>query len=332
VSSAPTKSRPTLADDQSGELAFDAIVPRQLAHKRAIGEVFLTGSKQVDRDRFECVGQLPRSHAFFNDGPPGWHDPLLVLEAARQAGLLISHRYLDIPLGYQFLVTKIYVTVEDHDACRRRSEPAETVFDVSVPKRHHRDDVLTGIDIDQRISIDGASSHTAGGAFMFLTPDQYELLREQVRGARNLEGDPATSAPRAADPSEVGRADPRNVVVSSPAPAETDDGFTGDVVVDPSHPSLFDHPLDHVPGTVLLEAYRQAATASAALAHGLTPSDLCVARCRARFGAFAEHELHIRWDCRVDQWDGSSVEVELTHSQPDMEISQASVELVAPEG
>jgi hypothetical protein len=322
VSSAPPKPR----------LAFDATVPRQLAHKRALGEVFLTGSEQLDRDRFECAGQLPRSHAFFNDGPAGWHDPLLVLEAARQAGLLISHRYLDVPLGYQFLVTKIYVTVEDHDACRRRSEPSETVFDISVPKRHHREDVLTGIDIDQRISIDGAPSHTAGGGFMFLTPEQYELLREQVRVARNLETDSTTSAPQAADPAEVGRADPRNVVISSPAPAEAGEGFAGAVVVDPTHPSLFDHPLDHVPGTVLLETYRQAATASASLAHGLDPSDLCIAECRARFGAFAEHELPIRWDCRVGRWDGSSVDVELTLSQPDMEISQASVELVAPQG
>lgn len=168
MSSAPTKSRPTLGE----ELAFDATVPRQLAHKRAIGEVFVTGSKRLDRDRFECAGQLPRSHAFFNDGPAGWHDPLLVLEVTRQGGLLISHQYLDVPLGYQFLVTEIYVTVEDHDACRRRSEPSATVFEISIPKRHHREDVLTGAHMDARVSIDGASSHTTGASFMFLTPEQ----------------------------------------------------------------------------------------------------------------------------------------------------------------
>src|SRR5687767_13816783 len=108
---------PSGEGDQAA-LSFEATVPRRLVHKRALGEVFLTGSAALDDDNFVCAGQLPRSHSFFNDGPPGWYDPLLVLEAARQAGLLVSHEYLGVPIGSQFLVTSIYVTVEDVDACR----------------------------------------------------------------------------------------------------------------------------------------------------------------------------------------------------------------------
>ena len=329
MASSPTRTTYHSGQDRDGALSFEATVPRRLVHKRALGEVFLTGSQALGDDNFVCAGLLPRSHSFFNDGPREWYDPLLVLEAARQAGLLVSHEYLGVVLGSQFLVTNIYVTVEDPAACRRGTDPPEMLFEVTIPKRHTRDDALTGVDIDMRISTDGVASHTAGGSFMFLGAEQYALMREQIRAARALEGSGDAAGGEAADPALVARSDRRTVVISKPS---GDDGrFSAAVAVEPDHPCLFDHPLDHVPGTALLEAYRQMAIASTAAANGVQPEELFLSACRARFGAFAEHELPIECEAIVGATEAGSAggtAVDLTLRQPDMELSKASVELV----
>ena len=79
------------------ELEVRCTVPRELVHKAAMHEVLLADSRQVDDYECVCVGQLPRAHSFHNDSTRGYHDPLTVLEAVRQAGVLFAHRHLGVP-------------------------------------------------------------------------------------------------------------------------------------------------------------------------------------------------------------------------------------------
>ena len=56
---------------------------------------------------------------------------------------------------------------------------------------------------------------------------------------------------------DVGRLNPYNVVIG-PLDRHGVRALRTPVVVDLSHPTMFDHPLDHVPGMLQMEVVRQA--------------------------------------------------------------------------
>ncbi len=76
------------------------------------------------------------------------------------------------------------------------------------------------------------------------------------------------------------------------------DGDAMDLVVDTAHPFYFDHPLDHVPGLLLLEAAVQAAQARAA-------GPCFVSRIDAAFIKFALLSAPVRVTCRAAQSDSA---------------------------
>ncbi|WP_264296548.1 AfsA-related hotdog domain-containing protein [Streptomyces sp. C8S0] len=78
-------------------------------------------------------------------------------------------------------------------------------------------------------------------------------------------------------------------------------GIVARVVVDQAHPALFDHPLDHIPGALFFEAYRQTALHAAHELLGLSPERLTLTRCDASFARFGEFELPTV--CRADLVD-----------------------------
>ncbi|MDM8359617.1 AfsA-related hotdog domain-containing protein [Pandoraea communis] len=75
----------------------------------------------------------------------------------------------------------------------------------------------------------------------------------------------ALAMPGTLDHTLVHKSDPANVFVASIMRADaTPDGydcFIANLHIDPSHPFFFEHPLDHVPGLMLIEANRQVGTA-----------------------------------------------------------------------
>jgi hypothetical protein len=97
---------------------------------------------------------------------------------------------------------------------------------------------------------DGRELATAGASFRCMSPE----AERRLRGCR-----PVTvtrSVPPAVDHGAVGHSSARHVVLAPPAPGAAD---RWELRVDTAHPTYFDHPVDHVPGMVLLEAARQAA-------------------------------------------------------------------------
>jgi hypothetical protein len=68
------------------------------------------------------------------------------------------------------------------------------------------------------------------------------------------------------------------------------------LVVDQGHPSFFDHPHDHVTGSLILEFCRQAGIATARRLEGLSDTAV-VTGCSMRFEEFAE--LDSRTTCRA---------------------------------
>lgn len=254
---------PSLRDARRFGL-FQQTVPRRLVHRTAVAEVFVTGLRQVSDALFHVAGQWPRTHAYFEIRNGRRHDPFLFLETIRQAGLLVAHTGLGVPVGHQFLFHRNSYTVDPRGlACGDR--PVEVLIAVSVPPRSER---RTGRR-QMTFSCTREDAHTGSAAVAWsaVSPAVYA----RIRGGRPAPS--PTPQPRPVAAELVGRRRGEDVVLSP-----TDDPRAWLLRINHGHPVMFDHPVDHVPGMVAMEAVRQAAM----LATG-RPSAV------ARSGTFAFH-------------------------------------------
>ncbi|WKX13450.1 ScbA/BarX family gamma-butyrolactone biosynthesis protein [Streptomyces sp. NL15-2K] len=229
-----------------------ATVPRQLVHRAAVAETFLTGWSGTAADRFSVSAQWPRAHGLHVSPDRSAYDPLLVVETVRQSGTLIAHTEYDVPLDHHFVLQEFEVeTVPQHLAVG--SVPAELVVELAFVDVQYRGRRPVGARYTADVLRGGERVATASNVVFTCTS---EPVYRRLRGGRT----PATVSPLPLPPAlpaaVVGRALPADVVL---APADRPDRWQ--LRVDTAHPVFFDHPLDHVPGMLLLEAVRQAVRA-----------------------------------------------------------------------
>jgi 2-oxo-3-(phosphooxy)propyl 3-oxoalkanoate synthase len=305
-------------------LRFAATVPRAEVHKRAIEEVLLTDSEAVGERAFVCAAQLPQSHRTYVPAGSRHHDLLLLLEVVRQATILGGHRHLGIPADRQFLMRQLELVIDALDACQRTGGPAEAIVHVTIDRVRHIEDVVARLDLQGWVSIGGMPAATGAGTCMCLAPEDYRALRDGAgQPSSALLGSPPIEG--RADPAQVGRSDRSEVVVA--ALQHLDSGAAcAEIVVDPGHPSFFDHPLDHVPATLILEAGRQVAHATR------PPSGMTAVGCKARFAAFGELGQPLTCRARADasgQIGGARVEVGVVVTQDGREIAEIAYDMAA---
>ncbi|MFI1461105.1 ScbA/BarX family gamma-butyrolactone biosynthesis protein [Nocardia carnea] len=275
------------------EVSYQQPIRRELTHRAAVSEVFVTSLAARGPGRFVAGAQLPRMHAYYGDHPgvlAARHDLLAVMETARQAAIALTHEFYEVPLDSMFVVRTFNGTGVPGPIWACGAEPADLVVDVEVMDLHDRDAAVCGLETVLAISCAGRPLATVDGSFSWVPPDRWSALRAAFREKQGLGADigPAVSAKPAA-PAAVGRRDARNVVVGQ---AEGDAGAP--LAVDTAHPFLFDHRLDHLPGSVLLEAARQTALL---LQPGL-PEQPQLIGIRSRFDRFTE--LDVATECRLE--------------------------------
>lgn len=238
-------------------------VPKEFVHRASIAEVMLTDWERLDEHRFTVAAQWPRGHSFFAN-VDGCHDPLIAAETIRQTGILLAHAEFGVPLDHHLAVADLGVKVVPQHL-RVASTPASLELDVTCSKVKRRRNTLTGCHIDVSIRREGRLAATGGGSFTCIDPKVYRRLR----AAKLLAGEGPRAMPMTAPepPQSVGRISPMDVVLS---PAGEPDRWQ--LRVNTHHPVLFDHPVDHVPGMVLLEAARQATALT--LGHASLPLDI----------------------------------------------------------
>ncbi|MGW2057340.1 ScbA/BarX family gamma-butyrolactone biosynthesis protein [Streptomyces sp. NPDC001840] len=265
-------------------LQLTTTVPREFVHRAAVAEVLLTGWRRVDEARFTVTGQWPRLHCFFTP-IDGLHDPLLAAETVRQVGSLLAHAEFGTPLGHQFLMRDLSFTVEPGQLAVG-GVPAGLELDVVCPEiTRRRDGELAGLRYEAVVRRDGRTVATGRASFVCAAPAVYRRLRGE-RASRSDVRRPPLTTPVA--PWSVGRTGPYDVVLS---PGGDEPGWL--LRVDTGHPVLFDHPVDHIPGMVLLEAARQAATSVLRGGGGLV-----LTGCTAKFPRFAELDVPCRIQAR----------------------------------
>ncbi|MBD0707264.1 hypothetical protein BU197_02200 [Streptomyces sp. CBMA291] len=234
-------------------------------------EVFLTDSVMAGGDRFLVGAQLPRNHALYRPEGTGQADFMLLVEVVRQAGIFLSHRHHDVPLGHHFIFKALSLRIGDPAALRVGAGPLPVVLDVKVvtpegPRNPRRFDAR----FDMVIEVAGRECARASASVTVIDGVRYARLRQRGRSAGTGTPAPATGSPV---PPAEGRGVLRPLSGKGSGAAGAREWR---LHVDTTHPGYFEHPSDHVPGMLLLEAFRQAAlrTGRPCGTDGEAPADL----------------------------------------------------------
>lgn len=276
-------------------LSFASTVDRSLVHRDSLGEVFVTDLRSDGESGYRAAAQLPRSHAYYGDHllRPRAHDPILLLEAARQAALAGAHAFYGIPAEDKFILTFLRIHLLRPLLLTVRDAPLALTMDVSITDRKIREGRTVGLDHTIGLSVGGTTIGWAGVGLRFRDAAGYRALRltgrdgvEPLSSAALPPGTGPVGAP--ATPYLVGRGDPDNVLLLDPEPR---DGAVHAVLRVPAgHPSLFDHPQDHLPGMVLAEAARQLALFAALDSSGTSSAKNVLTELNVTFTRFGELE------------------------------------------
>jgi hypothetical protein len=330
---APTeRSSPRSLAAACARLSFARAVPCDLAHRRALGEVFIADSVELCEGEFLVAMQVPRAHSLWYDRRAQYHDALAILEASRQAVFVIAHRHLDVPRSRSFSLHRIDFRLEDLEAYRDdETSPLEAIWHARLAGRQLQGEIVVGMTMEGTLMIDGASAATLEGEIACLPEKEYEMIRAVQRArARTNDARRRLAHPRRVEPISVGRGDRRNVVIGEPAEIRSAREETHyPLVVDLRHPSFYDHPQDHVPGPLIVEAYRQAAVLTAVRAGVLASPVAAVTGCQATFLDFCEPEVPATCSATMAGGADGRATVSVALHQFDKQIAQAQLELTS---
>ncbi|MFE2046598.1 ScbA/BarX family gamma-butyrolactone biosynthesis protein [Streptomyces sp. NPDC059477] len=229
--------------------------PRRFARKARPEEVFVRDwheeSPQTDAVRLNW----PHSHAFYTLRS-GATSPMLFVEIVRQALAVLSHATQEIPLDHRLGWDYARYTFAPA-AFRQREAPAEVHLRVrhSDVTARRRGSVRLTAHIEA--VCDGEVLGSAEIRYITHPPAIYDRLRREYADAERAFA-AALPPARPVAPAGVDRVDPLDVVIGC-----TSKPHRYQLRTDTSNSVLFDHPHDHVPGIVLLEAVVQAVHASA---------------------------------------------------------------------
>ena len=236
----------------SGILNFQSTVPRRFVHRQAIAEVYITDCVPDGDGRFRVGAQWPRLHAFYRTCS-GHYDTMLLPETIRQCAIYLAHVRYAVPLDYKFTMQSMRVDASV-DLLTIGSRPAEVTIDTRVTETARRQGILAAFTVTFEFRMGNHIVGIGSAAANVLSPSAYERVRWQGSGARAIGLAPQ---PNPVDPDAVCVRDPRAVVLGA-HPSGSEHGKWL-LRADLTHPVLFDHPLDHVPGALILEAARQSA-------------------------------------------------------------------------
>lgn len=279
-------------------LAFhcENTVPRSMVHRAAVSEVFLTGAVLVNEGHFRCIAQLPRTHSYFSEHThrAAHYDMLLLLEVFRQASIYISHAFLKVSAQDKFIYLDSVTRVTERSALVVGDRPALAEIDVYVVDEYVRHGERSGVTLNMALSINGqvAARHERM-SIRWMSGGAWNKMRARGLVAIPADADAQAQLPAPLSPSAVGRHWLNNVVLGRDL-QQGPDALVAPLIVDLNNPAIFDHPLDHIPGMLLLEGFRQVALLAANQQLQLGPEELLLSSCHVVFTRFGEFGLPTR--------------------------------------
>ncbi|KOT92495.1 A-factor biosynthesis protein [Streptomyces rimosus subsp. pseudoverticillatus] len=316
---------------------FSRTVPRELVHRSSITEVLVTGALARDEDTLDVGVQIPRSHAFYRDSAGCGHlyDPMVLVEAARQTLIMLGHDLFGMPFGTKFILREIALHEADPAALAVSVVPTEVVLRCHILRRFRdRTGSVRGARLRYSAMIGDHVAATLECGMSWVPPEQWQTMREEGRIALGLPphlGIQAPEPPPRIKEALVDRRDAANVVLSSlrVSPDAAGTG-TARLVVDTRHPVLFDHYVDHVPGMLTLESFRQLGIATAAATGTLPSAAALLTGISVRFTAIGELDLPVTCESVLLQGDGTHAVLHSTMRQEGRVIAAGEVRLTRP--
>lgn len=246
--------------DTTARHGLTTTVAKEYVHRAALAEVFLTGWQRTGPDAFTLTAQWPRSHSFYSVSQ-ALYDPMLLCETIRQTFPLLMHAAYEVPFGYQ-LSWKDFRYTADPEAMRVTGTPAEIDLRVWCHEIRRVRGLPSALAMRFEISRGDALLAVASTRIGCSSPAVYRKVRA---GRGGVTPEPvAVERRRPLDPHTVDRRFAADVVLAEPArpmAGGPPGSMEWQLLLDPTHPVLFDHPVDHAPGMVLFEAVQQAVLA-----------------------------------------------------------------------
>jgi 2-oxo-3-(phosphooxy)propyl 3-oxoalkanoate synthase len=234
-------------------LRWDHTIDRALVHRDSVAEVLLTDLIKLSDTEFRVAAQWPRSHRVYRPDRNGRHDPMLILESIRQTGLALSH--FGFGIGFEQRSVMRDVNFELDPKTEPRALLSATNLDIAVTCRDliQRGKGLRGMTVELSFAADGLAFATGSGTIRWISASSYAALRARA-GVVKLDWDQlrwtTTTPPTAPSPIRA--------AADALLAAEALSGDRRRLVVPLDHPVYFDHPLDHAPGMLLIDAAWQA--------------------------------------------------------------------------
>ncbi|WP_426565370.1 ScbA/BarX family gamma-butyrolactone biosynthesis protein [Angustibacter sp. McL0619] len=220
-------------------------IPRRLVHRSSIAEVFVTGVEVVGGN-VRVGAQWPRANRFHLEADGLRYDPLLAVETFRQAVIAAGHVVDAVCAEDRFVMVRTRLAFSA-TGWTVGAEPGCAVLELARSGDSGRRSTA-----EVRISCEGAEVVMGMAEVVVLEAADYARLR----GSRPRVITAPVPMPASQVAAErVGRHFDQDVLVDQdPRPS----GGCA-LRVDPTHPVHFDHPQDHVPGMLLIDAARQVA-------------------------------------------------------------------------
>ena len=258
-----------------------AVVMHQLApgpsvHRRQLREVLVGPAFRQTSQTFAMGSQWPREHRFYSTlfRRP---DSALVAETVRQATILIAHTMYDVPLASSFLMPSMSI---------RTWLPADPwdqdqlLVRASTTRVARSGNTVSGLQLEVSVHAGEQTLGAGVGNARIVSAEAYARMR---RGRPRKPSMASGMPPGLKQPLLQWRT-----------------GTEAMITVDDTDPVFFDHPLDHVPGMLLLEAARQG------VQQLLGSSAVDLTTCELTFHRIAEFEPQL--SLRVAATTTSSVE------------------------
>ncbi|MFG3717321.1 ScbA/BarX family gamma-butyrolactone biosynthesis protein [Streptomyces massasporeus] len=279
AASSTTTAAEAASSAQVPKRHFHTTVTKELAHRTTETDVFPARWVRISGTRFRFTAHWPAAHPFFGPVDDRHQDPMVVGETLRQASMVLAHAEFGAPADTHFVMWDLTVHVDPSALLLAdAAEPVE--FDVVCSEVRRRGRGLHSMRTTMEFRRAGRLVARGTGSTGCTSPRAYRRLRA---GRLNARDTPVPLLP-GISPQTAGRTRTDDVVL---APADRPGVWH--LRVDTGHPVLFPRPNDHVPGMVLFEAARQAATAASGL-HPFLPTTMT-----AEFTRYAE--LHS--PCRI---------------------------------
>ncbi|MEJ1197530.1 MULTISPECIES: ScbA/BarX family gamma-butyrolactone biosynthesis protein [unclassified Streptomyces] len=229
-------------------------VPQHYVHKTNASEVYLRSWTGFGEDHFRIDALWPDAHPFYRVADT--LDPLLLSETIRQTFPLLCHAAYGVPLGDQLIWERFsYLILEPADPADAPVRGRDVELHVRCYDISYRGSRPTALSMWMTVTRDGVPVARAETRFAVMAKRVYQRLRGAYADIPTAMSN-AVPVPRPVPvrPARFHRASTDDVLLTAP---DADGAQWLRVATD--HPIFFDHPVDHVPGMLLLEAAHQAA-------------------------------------------------------------------------